>query len=164
MQTVQLSPTSRRIAGLLLLSLVTVEFGGYFLTRVASGEEELTGFQVGFSRAGHAHAGVLIVLSLVCLLLADATGLRGGMGYVARLAIPAAAILMSAGFFLSSAGEGTTEPNSMIVILWLGAASLTVWRDHPGHRAVAGLPPDDHRTTRCPRRGLTCTPGSSSWL
>lgn len=126
MQTVQLSPTSRRIAGLLLLSLVTVEFGGYFLTRVASGEEELTGFQVGFSRAGHAHAGVLIVLSLVCLLLADATGLRGGMGYVARLAIPAAAILMSAGFFLSSAGEGTTEPNSMIVILWLGAASLTV--------------------------------------
>ncbi len=105
---------------------MTVEFGGYFLTQVASGAQELTGFQVAFARAGHAHAGVLIVLSLVCLLLADATGLHGGMGYVARLAIPAAAILMSAGFFLSSAGEGVTEPNGMIVILWLGAASLTV--------------------------------------
>lgn len=125
-QTIALSRTSRRIAGLLLLALVTVEFGGYYLTSVASGEEQLTDFQVAFARAGHAHAGVLIVLSLVCLLLADATRLQGAMGYLVRLAIPLAAILMSAGFFLSSAGEGLTEPNGMIVILWLGAASLTV--------------------------------------
>lgn len=121
-----MSAPSRRIAGLLLLALVTVEFGGYFLTRVASGREELTDFQVAFARAGHAHAGVLIVLGLVCLLLADAVGLRGALGYVARLAIPAAAVLMSAGFFLSSAGEGLTEPNRLIVVLWLGAACLTV--------------------------------------
>lgn len=126
METVPMRASSQRIAGLLLLALVTVEFGGYYLTRVASGREELTEFQVAFARAGHAHAGVLIVLSLVCLLLADATQLRGVLGYVARLAIPAAAVLMSAGFFLSSAGEGRTEPNGLIVVLWLGAASLTV--------------------------------------
>lgn len=126
MRTVQMSRSSRRIAGLLLLALVTVEFGGYFLTGVASGREQLTEFQVAFARAGHAHAGVLIVLSLVCLLLADATELRGAMGYVVRLAIPSAAILMSAGFFLSSAGEGLTRPNGRIAVLWLGAASLTL--------------------------------------
>jgi hypothetical protein len=120
-----MSAPSRRIAGLLLLALVTVESGGYFLTTVASGRQELTEFQVAFARAGHAHAGVLIVLGLVCLLLADAAGLYGGLGYVARLAIPAAAVLMSAGFFLSSAGEGLTEPNGLIVVLWLGAACLT---------------------------------------
>ncbi len=125
-QTVQLSPSSRRIAGLLLLTLVTVEFGGYYLTTVVGGPAELTGFQLAFSRAGHAHAGVLIVLSLVCLLLADATELRGTIGHLVRLTIPAAAVLMSAGFFLSSAGEGLTEPNGLIVILWIGAASLTV--------------------------------------
>jgi hypothetical protein len=33
---------------------------------------------------------------------------------------------MSLGFFLSSAGQGTTSPNGMIVLLWLGAVSLTV--------------------------------------
>lgn len=121
-----ISPLSRRIAGFLLLTLVAVQFGGYFLTRVVSGKEQLTDFQTGFARAGHAHAGVLIVLSLVCLLLADAVELRGALGYVARLAVPAAAVLMSAGFFVSSMGEGLNEPNGWIVVLWLGAASLTV--------------------------------------
>lgn len=120
-----ISPLSRKIAGLLLLTLVAVEFGGYFLTRVVSGQEQLTDFQTGFARAGHAHAGVLIVLSLVCLLLADAVELRGALAYVARLAVPAAAVLMSAGFFLSSMGEGLNEPNDWILVLWLGAASLT---------------------------------------
>jgi hypothetical protein len=120
----QLSRASRRIAGLLLLTLVTVEFGGYFLTQVARGQEELTEFQTAFARAGHGHAGVLIVLALVCLVLADAIELGGALGYVARLAVPAAAVLMSAGFFLSSTGEGLTAPNDWIVVLWRGAASL----------------------------------------
>jgi hypothetical protein len=126
MQTLQLSRATRRIAGILLLSIVTIEFGGYYLTRVASGEVELTAFQVAFSRAGHAHAGVLVTLSLVALILADATSLDGVLGYGARLAIPLAAILMSAGFFLSSMGSGRTEPNGLVVVLWLGAVSLAV--------------------------------------
>ncbi|QFG68510.1 hypothetical protein [Ornithinimicrobium pratense] len=121
-----ISPVSRRIAGLLLLTVVAVQFGGYFLTRVVSGQEQLTDFQTGFARAGHAHAGVLIILSLVCLLLVDAIEPRGAAAYVARLAVPAAAVLMSAGFFLSSMGSGLDEPNGWIVVLWLGAASLTV--------------------------------------
>jgi len=122
----QLSRESRRIGGLLLLAIVTIEFGGFYLTRVASGQVELTDFQVAFSRAGHAHAGVLVTLSLVALILADATSLRGVLGYIARLAIPLAAILMSAGFFVSSMGAGRTEPNGLILVLWLGAGSLTV--------------------------------------
>lgn len=119
-----LSRTSRRIAGLLLLSIVGVESGGYYLTRVASGQEQLTDFQVAFSRAGHAHAGVLVVLGLIMIVLADATTLDGVTGYVARLGVPLAAILMPAGFFLSSTGAGTTEPNGAVVLLWIGAVSL----------------------------------------
>lgn len=126
MGVLPLSDLSRKIAGVLLLLLVTVEFGGYFMTRVVTGQEAMTEFQTGFARAGHAHAGVLIVLSLVCLLLADATRLGGARGYLVRLAVPVAAVLMSAGFFLSSMGDGLTEPNGMIVILWLGAVVLTV--------------------------------------
>jgi hypothetical protein len=123
---VQLSRLSRVIAGLLMLALVTVETGGLYLVRIVGGAEQVTDFQLGFSRAGHAHAGVLLILSLLALLYADTIGLRGAMGVLGRLCIPAAALLMSAGFFLSSMGEGRTEPNGLIVVLYLGGLSLTV--------------------------------------
>jgi hypothetical protein len=57
-------------------------------------------------------------------VLADATALRGPLGFVGRLGVPLAAILMPAGFFLSSTGAGTTEPNGAIALLWVGAVSL----------------------------------------
>lgn len=121
-----MSSLSRRIAGILLLIMVTVEFGGYFLVQVVNGNVKQTQFQNDFGRAGHAHAAVLLVLSLVCLLLADGAGLRGFLGYLGRLAIPTAAVLMSAGFFLSSVGQDRTQPNALIVLLWLGVLALTI--------------------------------------
>ncbi|GAA0253720.1 hypothetical protein GCM10010492_62990 [Saccharothrix mutabilis subsp. mutabilis] len=124
MSTIRLSPASRRLAGVLLLSLVGVEFGGRFLTTVVQGEVALTGFQQSFFRAGHAHAGVLLVLGLVCLLYADVANLRGALGWVTRLGVPAAAILMPAGFFFSAMGEGATKANGLIVLLYLGGLSL----------------------------------------
>jgi hypothetical protein len=39
--------------------------------------------------------------------------------------VPIAAILMPAGFFLSVLGRDPQKPNRLIVLLWLGAASLT---------------------------------------
>lgn len=115
---------SKRIAGILLLTILAVEFGGLYLTRVAADPAGLTDFQVNFSRAGHAHAGVLVALSLIVLLWADAATLRGLAGWVARLGVPAAAALMSAGFFLSSSGTGRTEPNALIALVWLGGLCL----------------------------------------
>ena len=53
--------------GALLLALVTVETGGYFLTRVVRGSVPANELQRSFFRAGHAHAAVLLVLSLVIL-------------------------------------------------------------------------------------------------
>lgn len=126
MQTLQLSRQSRIIAGVLLLTIVTIEFGGYYLTTIVSGQVELTEFQEAFARAGHAHAGVLVILGLVGVLMADAAGLRGNLGLLARVAIPVAAVLMSSGFFVSSLGEGRSEPNGLIVLLWLGALCLAV--------------------------------------
>lgn len=124
--TLTLSRAGRRIAGLLLLSVVAVEYGGYYLTHVSSGAVDVTEFQQNFSRAGHAHAGVLVILSLIAVILTDATGVHGVVAWISRLSIPLAAILMPLGFFLSSMGPGRSEPNGMIVLLWLGAASLTV--------------------------------------
>jgi hypothetical protein len=86
----------------------------------------MTGFQKSFARAGHAHAGVLVILSLVGLLYAGQSGLTGLWLWVARLGIPAAAILMSGGFFAASAGKDRHQPNQFLWILWLGAASLAL--------------------------------------
>lgn len=121
---IALSDASRVIAGIALITVVTIEFGGTFLLRVAGGKVPFTEFQKSFARAGHAHAGVLVILSLVALVLADASGLEGFWGWTARAAIPAAAILMSGGFFAAMAGKDRTSPNGAIALVYLGGLSL----------------------------------------
>jgi hypothetical protein len=119
-----LSADSRTTAGVLLLTIVAVESGGWFMLRVLRGGHQVTGFQQAFFRAGHAHAGVLVTLALVGTLLADSANLSGLLGTVARNGIPGAAVLMSAGFFLSASGREVIRPNRMIVLLYLGMVSL----------------------------------------
>ena len=126
MQTLALTDASRYIAGIVLLTVVTIEFGGYFMTRIARGAVPMTAFQQSFARAGHGHAGVLVVFSLVGLLLADAAGLDGFWGWLGRLAIPVAAVVMPAGFFASSGGREVNGPNRAILVVWVGALILAV--------------------------------------
>ena len=66
------------------------------------------------------------VLSLVVQLYADAAGQTGMLATIGRLGVPLAAILMPAGFFLASLGEGRTAPNSFVWLLYAGAVSLAV--------------------------------------
>jgi hypothetical protein len=113
----ELSEATRLTAAILLFALVTVETGGMYLVRVVRGDAPSTPFQLSFARAGHAHAGVLLILALVGLLYADAAGLEGSLGSVARSGIPVAALLMSAGLFLSSLGAGREEPNRFILLI-----------------------------------------------
>jgi hypothetical protein len=119
-----MSDSTRILAGILLLSLVTVETGGLYLVRLVRGAAPSTPFQLGFARAGHAHAGVLLVLSLTGLLYADAVHLTGLWGWLSRVGVPAAALLMPAGFFFSSMGEGRTAPNGFIALVYTGGIVL----------------------------------------
>ena len=121
-----MSDESRVLAGILLLALVTVETGGLYLVRLVRGNAEATAFQLAFARAGHAHAGVLLVLALVCQLLADATDLSGAWDWIARSGVAVAALVMPAGFFFSSMGRGRERPNRLILMVFLGAAVLAV--------------------------------------
>lgn len=121
-----LSPESRLTAGVLLLSIVAVEFGGLYMLRIVRRQASATGFQISFSRAGHAHAGVLVVFGLVCQIYADTIGLAQPLATIARSGVPLAAILMPAGFFFSSAGAGRTEPNRFVWLVYAGAISLTL--------------------------------------
>lgn len=122
--TLLLSPGTRSTAGVLLLTLVAVESGGWLMLRVLRGKQPATPFQQAFFRAGHAHAGVLVILALVSQILVSATNVTGLLGFFATNGIWAAAILMSAGFFFSALGKNVTSPNRFIAILYLGAVSL----------------------------------------
>jgi hypothetical protein len=124
--TLVLSESSKGTAGILLITIVGIAYGGTFLLRVVSGGVPVTDFQKSFFRAGHAHAGVLVILGLLATILVDATDLDGGLRMVARDGVPLAAILMSAGFFAAAIGRDRTTPNRLIALVWLGALSLTV--------------------------------------
>ncbi|HTJ34938.1 MAG TPA: hypothetical protein VL738_17055 [Dactylosporangium sp.] len=120
----EFTDAGRILAGIALLSIVTIEFGGYFMTKIVRGAVPMTPFQQAFARAGHAHAGVLVTLGLVGVLYADLARLDGVVGWLSRVGILAAAILMPGGFFASSAGKNRTTPNGAIIMVWIGAACL----------------------------------------
>jgi hypothetical protein len=124
--TLTLSADARSTAGILLLAVVAVEYGGWFMLRIVRGDQAATPFQQAFFRAGHAHAGVLVILALVSQIYADSLALSGIWALAARNAIPLAAILMPAGFFLSAAGRELARPNQWIILLYAGIAVLAV--------------------------------------
>lgn len=124
--TLILSDAARTTAGVLLITIVLIELGGFYLLSVVGGRIERTPFQVAFARAGHAHAGVLVTLALVIQLLADAVVLDGPVSWLARSGVAVAAILMPAGFFLSSMAPGATRPNRLVALVILGAVFLGV--------------------------------------
>ena len=121
-----LSPASTTLAGILLLALVTVESGGLYLLKIVRGRADVTEFQEKFARAGHAHAGVLLLLALLVQPYVDAAGQDGVLGWLSRSGVAVAALLMPAGFFFSSMGAGRTRPNGLIVLVGAGAAVLAV--------------------------------------
>ena len=119
-----ISNATLTLAGTLLLTVVAIESGGYYMLSLWMRRTDKTPFQIGFARAGHAHAGVLVILSLVAQLYVDAAALDGVLGAVARQGVPFAAILMPAGFFFSSAGAGRTAPNRFVWLIYAGSVSL----------------------------------------
>jgi hypothetical protein len=125
-ETLLLSADTRFTGGILLLTIVAVESGGWLMLRVLGDQQPATGFQKAFFRAGHAHAGVLVILSLVAQIYVDATTLTGPAELLVRDAIPLAAILMPAGFFFSAMGRDAIKPNRFIVLVYAGAASLAL--------------------------------------
>lgn len=121
-----MSPQSRRLAGILLVVLPTVAFGGVsILTLLISDPAYMqNALRQDLWRAGHAHAGVLLILSLVALRYVDEAVLSDGLRHFARVAIPTSAILLPAAFFFSVLTPTATEPNAFIYLAYVGAVVL----------------------------------------
>ena len=123
-----MSRESRLTAGMLLILLPAVVYGGTSILSLIIGDPGYAQNELrqDLWRAGHAHAGVLLVLSLVTLRYVDEANLPGWLKSFARHSIPAAAILLPAAFFLSVLSPKATEPNAMIYLAFVGAASLAL--------------------------------------
>lgn len=124
-----LSSRSRKLAGVLLIVLPTVMYGGVSLLTFILGREP--GYldnpvRQDLFRAGHAHAGVLLLLSLIALRYVDEATLSPLWKNVARSGIPLAAILMPAGFFFSILSPSAVQPNRFIYLTFLGAIVLAI--------------------------------------
>ena len=122
-----MSHSSRRLAGVLLVLFPTVVYGGVTLLRLlidrASGYAD-NPLRQDLWRAGHAHAGVYLVLALVILRYVDEADLPAGAKRFVRLAAPAAAIFVPAAFFLSVPKSTSTQPNGFIYLAYVGALIL----------------------------------------
>ncbi len=122
-----MAPASRRLAGILLILIPAVAFGGASLLSMILAQAP--GYldnplRQDLWRAGHAHAGVLLVLALVALRYVDETNLSGAGLWLARHGVPMAAILMPVGFFLSVLSPDATEPNALIYLVFAGGLFL----------------------------------------
>lgn len=112
-------------SGIILIIITTIAFGGTFLLRVVTGGVPTNDLQKSFFRAGHAHAGVLVILGLVIRLFTSQPGVPDWSS-AAGDGVLYAAILMPAGFFLSVIGQNPERPNRLRALIWLGAVSLVV--------------------------------------
>jgi hypothetical protein len=124
-----MSRESRMLAGVLLVTLPSVMFGG--ATLLMHLVRKLPGYvdnplRHDLWRAGHAHAGVYLVLALVMLRYVDEAALSAGWKWVARLGAPVAAILVPAAFFLSVMRPMATEAGPLIALAYPGALALAV--------------------------------------
>jgi hypothetical protein len=111
---------------MLLVILPTVMFGGTSILNLLISDPTYAQnpLRQDLWRAGHAHAGVLLLLSLVVLRYVDETELTAGLKWFVRLATPSAAILLPSAFFLSVLSPDATEPNGLIGLAFVGALVL----------------------------------------
>ena len=117
---------SRRVAGIVLIVFPTVVFGGVSVLTLLVHDPTYAdnALRQDLWRAGHAHAGVLLLLTLVVLRYVDETGLSEGTRWYVRLAVPAAAVLLPIAFFLSVLSPDATPPTPLVYLAYVGAALL----------------------------------------
>jgi len=123
-----LTRDAKLLTGITLLLVPTIQFGGLailgMLTHGAAGtgagHSTLNEVQMALFRAGHAHAGVWLVLSLVIQVLLDSAQLSTVLKWLARIAAPVGTLALSGGFF------GLAFKAEFRLLLYFGAAAMFV--------------------------------------
>jgi len=113
------------LTAITVISIPTVMFGGFSLLRLRSAKR-LTEFQAAFFRAGHAHAGVLLVMTLASLGVAARLSLSQPLTWVVGTLLLAGSLAQSGGMFIHM-GIGRPDQWSWgNTVTTLGAVLLAV--------------------------------------
>lgn len=127
------------MVGITLLTVPTIVYGGLVVLGVLSGGAygaqgpKLSPMQQSLYRAMHAHAGVLVILSLVLQLALDHVVFDGTTTWALRILAPAAAILVPVGFVLLA------HAPALRWVLYAGALVLTIATFGTGYGLLRGL-------------------------
>lgn len=110
---------------IVLISLPTVMFGGFSLLRLLP-TGKLSGFQLTYFKAGHAHAGVLLVMALAVLGVLSRSGLGAGPRWLVCLLLAVGIIAQAGGMFVHMAigRAGSWSHGNTLTVA--GAVLLTV--------------------------------------
>jgi hypothetical protein len=108
-----------------LVSIPTVMFGGFSLLRLYVAQK-LNDFQATYFRAGHAHAGVLLILSLAALDVADRFHLTAGQVWTAGGLLVVGVLCQSGGMFIHMAVGRSGDWSWGNTVTSLGAVLLAV--------------------------------------
>lgn len=129
-----------RWAGAILLLLVTVMVGGASLLRILIAGDTLDDWQVDQFRAGHAHAGVLLILALAYVMLLERSRWSAARRRLAMVALIAGGVGQSGGFFLHmlvgedgtfSAGTALTLIGAVLLATAVTALGVSLLRGAP---------------------------------
>lgn len=122
-----LSREARLVSAITLLVIPTIMYGGWTLVGILTHgtvspnpNVHLDDTQWALWRAGHAHAGVWTILSLLLQIFLDSARLSATAKWLARICAPLAAVLLSAGFF------GVSVSVSLRWLIYLGALSMLI--------------------------------------
>ena len=124
-----MSDETRIMVGLAFISFPTIAFGGHFLLSIlkrAAGTEGITETQRDYFRAGHAHAGVLVLLGIVGQLFLDESKLDGAVVWALRIGLIAAPLLMSGGFFGGAPRTTRGAAGPLVRLVTAGAVVLSL--------------------------------------
>ncbi len=124
-----MSDAARWMVALAFISLPTIAFGGYFLLSILrrqEGTEKITPEQRDYFRAGHAHAGVLVLLAIVGQIILDQSRFGESATWALRIGLFVSPLLISGGFFGSAPRTAGGSTTTLIKLIPLGAIILGV--------------------------------------
>jgi ABC-type multidrug transport system permease subunit len=119
-----MSDATRWLVAFAFISLPTIAFGGYFLLSILkrqAGTENITAVQRDYFRAGHAHAGVLVLLAIVGLLVLDYAQSDGWVVWALRIGLLVSPLLISGGFFGGAPRTADGPPGPLVKLIPIGA-------------------------------------------
>jgi hypothetical protein len=122
-----MSDAARWMVALAFISLPTIAFGGTFLLSIlkrAAGTEKITAVQRDYFRAGHAHAGVLVLLAIVGQFALDYSRFDEWAVWALRIGLFVSPLLISGGFFGGAPRTADGPPGPLVKLIPVGAVVL----------------------------------------